>query len=171
MPNKDYILMMARYNLWQNESLITAADSLSTSEREKDRGAFFGSIQKTFSHIYWGDLMWMSRFTALPAPEGGISESTSLIKSWEQFRDERKAFDKRILQWAYEVAPDWLEGDLSWFSVAIGRDVTKPKKMLVIQLFNHQTHHRGQIHAMLTSAGAKPDDTDIPFAPEHILSM
>ena len=116
-------------------------------------------------------MIWMSRFAGTSAPEGGIPESTDIIKSWEQFRIERKAFDERILQWAHEVAPDWFDGDLCWFSGAIGRDVTKPKKTLVIQLFNHQTHHRGQVHAMLTSAGAKPDDTDVPFMPERFLNM
>lgn len=171
MPNNEYVLTMARYNLWQNENLLTAADGLPTSEREKDRGSFFGSIQKTVSHIFWGDMLWMSRFAGTPAPKGGIPESTNIIESWEQFRIERKAFDERILQWAHEVTPDWFEGDLSWFSGALGRNVTKPKKMLVLQLFNHQTHHRGQVHAMLTSTGAKPDDTDVPFMPESFLNM
>jgi uncharacterized damage-inducible protein DinB len=171
MPNKEFTLTMARYNLWQNESLLAVADSLSTAEREKDRGAFFGSIQHTLSHIYWGDMLWLSRFAGTPAPDGGIPESIALIKSWDSFRDERKAFDERILQWAHDVSTDWFEGDLSWFSGAIGRDITKPKKTLVIQLFNHQTHHRGQIHTMLTSAGVKPEDTDVPFMPERFLSM
>ena len=171
MPNKEYTLIMARYNLWQNDYLLSCADGLSSSEREKDRGAFFGSIQKTVSHLFWGDMLWMSRFAGTPAPEGGITETTDIIKSWERFRVERKAFDQRILQWAHEVTPDWFEGDLTWFSGAIGREVTKPKKTLVIQLFNHQTHHRGQVHAMLTSAGAKPNDTDLPFMPERFLDM
>ncbi|WP_282607786.1 DinB family protein [Pelagibius sp. Alg239-R121] len=171
MPDKEYTLTMARYNLWQNESLLAAADSLSAAEREKDRGSFFGSIQQTLSHIYWGDMIWLSRFAGTQAPDGGIPESVALIESWDKFRDDRKVFDERILQWAHEVSPTWFEGDLGWFSGALGRDVTKPKKILVIQLFNHQTHHRGQIHAMLTSVGAKPDDTDVPFMPERFLRM
>lgn len=171
MPNKEYTLTMARYNLWQNESLLNAADGLSASELEKDRGAFFGSIQKTMSHIFWGDMLWMNRFAGTPAPQGGISESTDIIKSWDQFRIERTAFDARILDWAHGVSPEWFEGDLNWFSGAINRDVTKPKTMLVTHLFNHQTHHRGQVHAMLTSAGAKPEDTDLPFMPDRFLSM
>jgi uncharacterized damage-inducible protein DinB len=171
MPNKEYTLTMARYNFWQNESLLAAADNLSNSERVKDRGAFFGSIQRTFSHILWGDMIWMSRFAGTPAPEGGIQYSADMVTSWERFCIERKAFDKRVLQWAHEVTPDWFEGDLSWFSGVLGRDLSKPRKILVIQLFNHQTHHRGQVHAMLTSAGAQPEDTDVPFMPERFLKM
>jgi len=52
---------------------------------------------------------------------------------------------------------------LSWYSGAIQAEVRRPRWVLAIQLFNHGTHHRGQVHAMLTAAGAKPDDTDVPF--------
>lgn len=171
MPNKEYALTMARYNLWQNESLLVAANGLSRPEREKDRGAFFGSIEKTLSHLFWGDMLWLSRFAGTPAPEAGIADSAATIQNWEAFNTDRKAFDQRILQWAHEVDPNWFEGELTWFSGAVGREVTKPKKMLVIQFFNHQTHHRGQIHAMLTAAGAKPDDTDVPFMPDRFSDM
>lgn len=172
MPNKDYALTMARYNLWQNESLLGAAGTLSQAEREKERGAFFGSIQQTLSHIFWADTVWLSRFTGTPAPhQGGIPESVRLIGDWETFLHDRKAFDHRILQWAQDVAPEWFEGDLSWFSGAVGREITKPRKTVVIQLFNHQTHHRGQIHAMLTSAGVKPEATDVPFMPDRFLTL
>lgn len=171
MPNQTYVLTMARYNLWQNENLITAADTLSAAERVQDRGAFFGSINATFSHLYWGDMIWLSRFAGTPAPTVGIPQSTGLADDWQAFKTDRKAFDQRILQWAHEVTPEWFQGDLSWFSGAIGRDVTKPKQMLVMQLFNHQTHHRGQIHAMLTAAGARPGDTDVPFMPDEYLMM
>jgi len=171
MPNTEYALTMAKYNLWQNQNLLMAANDLSPNDRAKDRGSFFGSIQKTFSHILWGDQIWMSRFADTPPPKSGITESTDLIQDWQQFCDERKAFDMQILQWAHQVTPDWFDGDLSWFSGAINRNVTKPKKILIIQLFNHQTHHRGQIHAMLTSAGSRPGDTDVPFMPENFLDM
>lgn len=171
MPNQQYALAMARYNLWQNESLLAATDSIPAEERAKDRGAFFGSIQKTFSHILWADMAWLSRFAGTTPPSGGIPDSTTLADDWDDFRKERQRMDERLLQWAHETSPEWFEGDLTWFSGAIGRDITKPKKMLVLQIFNHQTHHRGQIHAMLTAAGIKPGDTDIPFMPEHYLNL
>ena len=166
MPNNDYVLMMARYNQWQNDSLIQAANSLSDDERTADKGSFFGSIQNTFSHILWGDQLWISRFADTPAPDCGIQQSVDHFADWDAFCVERTRFDAVILKWAKNVEADWFSGDLSWFSGAMNRDITKPKKMLTIQLFNHQTHHRGQIHAMLTAAGAHPDDTDVPFMPE-----
>jgi uncharacterized damage-inducible protein DinB len=171
MSNKDYALAMARYNLWQNESLMKAASEISEPERQADRGAFFGTVEKTFSHILWADRIWLSRFEKTEPPFVGIADSVALIQSWDKFRTERVAFDQCIMDWAHKVSPDWFHGDLSWYSGAVGRNVTKPKSILVIQLFNHQTHHRGQIHAMLTACGAKPDATDVPFMPERFLQM
>lgn len=167
MPNQFYATAMARYNLWQNENLVTAANGLDDAARQMDRGAFFGSIDKTFAHILWGDRIWLSRFSGSDAPAGGIPDSVSVAQGWGAFCTARAVFDRQILDWALGLDPAWFEGDLSWYSGAVGREVTKPKKLLVLQLFNHQTHHRGQIHAMLTAAGAKPGDTDVPFMPDR----
>ena len=71
-----------------------------------------------------------------------------------------------IIGWADNLAPAALEGDLTWHSNAVNRDISKPKWLLVTQLFNHQTHHRGQVHCMLTQAGGKPHDTDLQYMPE-----
>jgi len=168
MPNQAYAVAMARYNLWQNENLVTAASDLDDAARQMDRGVFFGSIEKTFAHVLWGDQMWLHRFagTGLPAATT-IPGSVDMGMGWDAFCAARTAFDQRILDWAHGVDPAWFAGDLTWFSGGLGRDVTKPKQMLVLQLFNHQTHHRGQIHAMLTAAGARPGDTDVPFMPER----
>lgn len=171
MPNRAYARAMARYNLWQNENLVTAADPIGDAARLADRGAFFGSIARTFSHILWGDQIWLSRFAGTEPPEGGIAGSADLYSDWEDFKTLRAGFDRSILDWAKNVAPDWFEGDLHWFSGAVGREMRQPKSLLVLQLFNHQTHHRGQIHAMLTAAGAQPGDTDVPFMPDRFAVM
>ncbi len=166
MSTPAYCQAMARYNLWQNDNLITAAATLTEGERQKDRGAFFGSIQRTFSHLAWGDTLWFSRFAGIRPPDLAIADSGQYLPQWDAFCSYRKDLDQQILTWAKKVPDMWFEGDLSWYSGAIERDVTKPKTLLVLQFFNHQTHHRGQIHAMLTAAGARPGDTDIPFMPD-----
>jgi uncharacterized damage-inducible protein DinB len=155
---------MADYNCWQNGNLYGAADRLTDGERKQPRGAFFGSIHATLNHLLWGDQIWMSRFAGTPRPNvPGIPESVAMFESWDELRRERQAFDRVIIDWAGSLDAGWLEGDLEWFSGAAGRELARPKWLLVTHMFNHQTHHRGQVHCMLTQAGAKPGTTDLPF--------
>jgi len=167
MISPAYIQAMARYNRWQNENLYRAADGLSNEEREKQRGAFFGSIRKTLSHLLWADRIWMSRFSDVPKPHGGIAESVALYPDWHLLMVEREGFDRAIIDWADGVDASWLAADLTYYSGAAGRNVTRPRWLLITHMFNHQTHHRGQVHCMLTQAGGKPHDTDLPLAPER----
>lgn len=90
-----------------------------------------------------------------------IAASASMIEDWDELRKKRFLFDHTIVDWADAVDNGFLQTDLTWVSGALKKEVTKPVSLLVVHMFNHQTHHRGQVHAMLTAAGAKPDDTDL----------
>jgi uncharacterized damage-inducible protein DinB len=160
----EYVRAMAGYNRWQNENLYGCADRLSDAERKEPRGAFFGSIHGTLSHVLWADQIWMSRFAGTPRPKAaGIPESPTMVEHWEDLKRERAAFDQVMIDWAETLDPQWLEHDLTYFSGGAGRDLTRPKGLLVTHLFNHQTHHRGQVHCLLTQCGVKPGATDLPF--------
>jgi uncharacterized damage-inducible protein DinB len=165
MIDSSYVQRLARYNRWQNENLYGVADALSDAERRRERGAFFGSIHGTLSHLLWADRIWMSRFAGTPRPAGGIPESVSLYGDWGELKRERAAFDGVIVDWADKLDDDTVAGDLTWFSGAIKADVSRPKWLLLTHMFNHQTHHRGQVHCMLTQAGGKPGDTDLFIMP------
>ena len=154
---------LARYNAWQNRSMLAAAGGLEPSAREADLGAFFGSIHATFSHLLWADRMWMSRLLDWEKPAGGIAESPRHEPDWERLLAARAEADGRIVAWAEGLAG--LERDLIWWSGAAGREVRRPAGLCALHMFNHQTHHRGQIHAMLTAAGARPGDTDLFLMP------
>jgi uncharacterized damage-inducible protein DinB len=166
MIDRAYVQRMARYNRWQNENLYGVADALPETERQRERGAWFGSIHKTLNHLLWGDFAWMNRLAGTPKPDGGIKESVGLFADWQNLKSERKRFDGAIVDWADSIEPSWLAADQTYFSGAIGREVTKPRWVLVTHMFNHQTHHRGQVHCLLTQAGGRPSDTDLPFLPE-----
>ena len=68
MIDAAYVQTMARYNRWQNRSLYAAAEGIGDAERRRDRGAFFGSIHATLNHLLWADMIWMSRWSDVPAP-------------------------------------------------------------------------------------------------------
>lgn len=167
MISPAHVQVMARYNRWQNSSIYTAADTLQDGERKAVRGAFFGSIHGTLNHLLWGDRMWMHRLAGWPAPRPKtIRESVDYFEDWETLKQERQSSDEAIIAWADELAPPMLDGNLTWYSGALGREVTKPRWVLIAHLFNHQTHHRGQVHCLLTQLGVRPEDSDLPFMPE-----
>ena len=165
MIDLGYVQDMARYNRWQNGNLYGVAEPLSDAERRRDRGAFFGSIHATLSHLLWADRIWMSRLAGMPRPEGGIPESVTLYSDWNELKRTRATFDAIMVDWADGLDLASLDGELTWYSGAINAELRKPIWLLVTHMFNHQTHHRGQVHCMLTQAGGKPGDTDLTFLP------
>lgn len=168
MIDTDYIGLMARYASWRNRAQFAATETLSEDERRRDRSAFFRSIHGTLNHLLWGDRMWMSRFDGLEAPVLPMAESPSLHCAWPALCADRSALDAAIERWSYRLTPELLAGDLSWMSAAVGRQVTRPFQELSMHFFNHQTHHRGQAHAMPTAAGARPGDTDLFLMPAEL---
>ena len=167
MISPEYVRLMAAYSKWQNRNLFEAADTLSDAARREDRGAFFGSIHETLNHLLWGDQLWLHRLAGTAAPRSpDIPGSTGQHAGWVSLYTDRLKTDGEIIDWAERVVAQDLEGELGWFSGAIQAEVVRPRWALVIQLFNHGTHHRGQVHVMLTAAGARPGDTDVPFMPE-----
>lgn len=158
---------MARYNAWQNQWMYAAADGLSEDDRRRDRGAFWGSIHGTLCHLYWGDLVWIARFDGGEGPQHGLKESMAAY-DWPMLMGARPMLDARMAAWAWSLDDAGLSGDLTWYSGSVDREMTMPKAVCVMQLFNHQTHHRGQVHAMLTASGIRTHDTDLPFMPEEV---
>ncbi len=159
-----YIVNMAAYNAWMNDSLYSACLQLSDQQRKMDCGLFFGSVHKTLNHILWGDQIWTHRLAGWEKPaSAGIEGSVAIFDRFEDLHANRKKFDHALIVWADGIEPEVLEGDLTWLSPAAGREVTKPRSLLFVHMFNHQTHHRGQVHGMLSQMGVRPPVTDLPF--------
>lgn len=163
MITPEYARTMARYNAELNRRVYGAALRLSDEQRRSDEGAFWKSIHATLSHLYWADRIWLSRFGAAKAPEVPIARSGAMIEDFDTLWAQRQELDQVLIEWADAMTPDEIAGDLSWRSGATGRDMTKPRALLIMQIFNHQTHHRGQVHALITRFGEKSGDTDLPF--------
>jgi uncharacterized damage-inducible protein DinB len=160
MIDPAYVKTLAAYNRWQNASLYEAGATLTDAQRREDRGAFFKSVHATLNHLLWADKMWMSRLSDVARPETpfpGIDH----VADWDELTQRRNALDDRIIAWAGGLAADDLSGELVWISGLMGGEARRPRWLAVVHMFNHQTHHRGQVHALLTGLGAKPRDTDI----------
>lgn len=158
-----FVRMMAAYNAEMNRRVYAAAARLTDVERRAERGAFWDSIHGTLAHLLWADRIWMSRFGVGEPPAITLRESSGFIWDFTDLRVRRAAEDAAITAWAGAVVPRDLAGDIAWWSGAAGREMVRPKSTCVVQVFNHQTHHRGQVHAMLTAAGEATGDTDLPF--------
>lgn len=163
MITPEYVRTMAAYNAEMNRRMYAAADRLEDAARRADRGAFWGSIHGTLSHVLWADRVWLARFGVGEPPRTQIADSGELVEEFEALAAARREMDATIIDWADGLTQDELVGDLAWRSGAIGRDLVKPRALCVIQIFNHQTHHRGQVHAMLTALGETTGATDLPF--------
>ncbi|WP_338420758.1 DinB family protein [Pontivivens ytuae] len=101
MISPDWVRMMARYNAWQNGLVYDCAERVGAAARQAERGAFFGSIEKTLNHLLWADRMWMSRFAGTPKPKtGSIAASVGEEADWATLAAERVAMDRVISDWA-----------------------------------------------------------------------
>lgn len=163
MISPQHAHTMARYNRWQNHSLTNAASALSDEARRLDRGAFFGSIARTFNHLLWDDRLWLARFGGEPKPERSIRPELETPAIWDEFLALRLALDAEIIAWADMLDHSALSGETVWHPDGGDFEMRKPTWLCITHFFNHQTHHRGQIHAMITSAGGTPEPTDLPM--------
>ena len=155
---------MADYNQWMNDRLYDVCATISDVDRKADRGAFFGSIHKTLNHILYGDLAFLSRFTGDPV---GVPElGTDLYSHFEDLRAARRVLDRRICEWSGTLSEEWLEQKLTYTSKVDGVTRSVRRWILVTHMFNHETHHRGQVTTLLSQLGLDMGTTDIPFMPE-----
>lgn len=162
-----YCRMMARYGAWQNRSQSATAETLADSERRRDQVAFWGSIHGTLSHLLWGDAIWMSRLADTPPPSVELADSARFVPGWAVYCAEREAMDTAIGDWAVGLGDADCAGQLTFHSAPLDRITTRPRAVCLMHFFNRQTHRRGQIHAMLTAAGAAPEATDLILMPDQ----
>lgn len=162
MVTPEFARTMTRYSRWQNSSLMKAANGLSDQERWRDRGAFFKSIAETLNHILWDDRIWLARLRGddmAAAQLGGCHPYKDSPRDWSDYVRERTALDDELVAWADDLTEEDLAKSTSW--IRGSTPVETNFGFNLAHMVNHQTHHRGQVHAMLTKAGADPEPTDL----------
>lgn len=166
----EQIKLFAEYNRWMNERLCDAAAALSEDSLHADSGAYFKSIIGTLNHLLVGDILWLGRFhphadrytalSAIAAREKPASFDQILHADIEALRADRYTMDSSIVAWSQQIAEGDLERPLIYRNMR-GDTIRKNFGSLVLHLFNHQTHHRGQLTTLLAQAGVRFEPTDL----------
>jgi uncharacterized damage-inducible protein DinB len=146
---KSRYQMFAGYNRWCNERLYDAAAKVPDADYRKDGGAFFKSLHGTLNHLLVGDRIWMRRFTG--AGELPPSLDAILYEDFDALRTARQSEDVRIARYVDRLSETDLAGTLRYRTFVRPQTIEQPLAPALDHFFNHQTHHRGQAHALLSA--------------------
>jgi uncharacterized damage-inducible protein DinB len=148
---RRHFQMFADYNRWANIIVYDACNELSDAEYRADRGAFFGSAHRTLNHLLCADRIWLKRVTG--SGEAPTALDTILHEDFQALREARIAEDRRIIDWIDTLDDDKLANSFTYSPISNPEPITQPLGPVLTHVFNHQTHHRGQVHMILTSLG------------------
>ena len=151
--------MFADYNRWANGKVYAAASELTDAEYRENRGAFFGSLNATLNHILSADRIWMKRFTG--SGDAPTTLDSILYDDLDGLRAAREREDSRIADWVDTLDAEALAGTFTYTPVTRPGAITQPLWPALSHLFNHQTHHRGQAHAILTGLVGRAPELDL----------
>lgn len=170
MQITEHLCLMAQYNQWMNTKLYESAATLSAEELAKNRGAFFGSIIGTLNHIAVADTIWLKRFEPLLQTHPALnfirrlnlpqSLDETLFSTLEELYAYRKILDNLFFELAKSITVAELNQVLSYTN-SKGISSTKNLFSLFMHVFNHQTHHRGQVTTLLSQSGVDVGITDL----------
>jgi|SRR5689334_855326 uncharacterized damage-inducible protein DinB len=151
--------MFAGYNAWANERLYSAAAKLSDSEYRADHGAFFGSVHGTLNHLLVGDRVWMQRLTG--EGEAPVRLDAILHEDLGALRAAREAEDARIVAFVEGLSEHDLGRRVRYRTISRPADIEQELGYALPHVFNHQTHHRGQVHCLLTQIVEEAPSLDL----------
>ena len=158
---KQHFMMFAAYNAWANRRLHDAASELTDEEFRRDVGAFFGSLMGTLNHLVAADRIWMKRFTGEGDPPASLD--AIIEPDLTKLRALREAEDRRIIDWIGQLSPEAIAGRFTYMTVTDMRTVSQRLSPALDHFFNHQTHHRGQAHMILTVLGRPSVPLDLVY--------
>ena len=154
-----HLKAMASYNRWANRRLYAAAAALPDEDYRRPVGAFFGSLHGTLNHLLVTDRNWMARFEGKGESQHKLD--AILFEHLEDLRAAREREDERIIRHVAGLTGAELDADFEYANLS-GKPQRQPRWEAMIHFFNHQTHHRGQAHAILTRLGvAEPPSLDL----------
>ena len=151
----------AQYNAWANIRIYNTLKQLTDAQRKEDRRGFFKSIHNTMNHILLADLIYRERLEKKPTTFTALDEI--LFDDFDSLEASHRDNDAWYVQFCQDLDPAALEEDLSF--QAVGMDTPEffslPLRLCLTNLFQHQIHHRGQVHHMISHAGVYPPPVDV----------
>jgi len=170
VSEKSQLMLMAQYNQLMNQRIIEASTKLSTDSLAENKGAFFSSVIGTLNHIMIGDILWLKKFATypsayaslLPVNELSRPEKLDLIifSDLVSFKEKRSTLDNILIQWCNELNEGDLDKALSYTNFK-GESHNKRLGDLLLHVFLHQVHHRGQVTTLLSQEGIDFGETDL----------
>jgi uncharacterized damage-inducible protein DinB len=156
---KEHFALMAQYNAWANARLYRMAGQLSDEQYGRDVSAYFRSLRGTLNHLLATDRIWMWRLTGTGVAPTRLD--AILYEDLAGLTEARRAEDGRLVSFVENLTDEQLEATIEYRTLNGSLQQQKLREVLA-HLFNHQTHHRGQAHAILTALGMKePDSLDV----------
>ena len=158
---KAHFEMMASYNAWANNRLYDAAYALPNEDYLRDLGAAFKSVHGTLNHMFVADVIWLARFRGHPNPPWALDHIAHDDKF--ELRARREALDRDIIGFSGAVTERDLAREFTYRTVVRPEVITQPLAPAMAHFFNHQTHHRGQCHALLTRLTGEAPEMDLIY--------
>ena len=156
----DHFRTMSDYNRWANDRLYDACAQLPAASYMAARPAFFGSIHNTLNHIVVGNRIWLGRIEGMEV--GGMALNEILFADFDGLRAGRIAEDDRTDRILAGMTEDDIAGDLAYRNQS-GTEFRTPMRLVLTHFFNHQTHHRAQVHDMLAQTDVPPPELDLIY--------
>ncbi len=151
--------LMARFNAWANERLYECAAQLSEEAYRADRKAFFGSVHRTLNHLLVVDRLWSGRIDGV---DRGIRALDQILyDDFASLRAARRKEDEHLIASVDGLGEERLAAPVRFRAITDGGIYDARTDHILLTLFNHQTHHRGQVHALLTQSGITPPPLDL----------
>jgi uncharacterized damage-inducible protein DinB len=155
----EHLRRMARYNAWANGRLYAACGQLSEDEYHRPRPAFFGSIHGTLNHLLIADRIWLARIEGKPNPKVRLDDQP--CANLAELKAARAAEDNRMIALVDGYAEDDFQQEVRYRMITLPDEARTPLHLCWLHLFNHQTHHRGQVHDQLTQTAVPPPPLDL----------
>lgn len=156
--------LMAEHNRWMNRKLYAVCAQLTESERTRDLGAFFRSVHGTLNHLLLVDRLWLGRLCDEPFAVASLDQV--LYNDFATLECERDRTDAQLQDYLTRLDTVHLSEPVRYVSLLLQKSMTLPLGLILLHLFHHQTHHRGQITTLVSQLGYRFGETDMIYMPD-----